>query len=84
MPSSASRGPRSILDLASKSGVKAQEGPVPLDALLGADEIFLTGSGVGVLAVAVVEDQSFTEVPGPLTSRFVEGYSQLLDEQAGW
>ena len=50
---------RSVLDLAGTLGLEAVEKPVTTDELLGADEVFLTGTAIGLVPVAVVDERTY-------------------------
>ncbi len=73
-----------VVELATAKGLVVQEVPVALEELLSADEVFLTGGGVGVLAVASVQDRNFQPVPGPLTGTIRSAYEALLQRECSW
>ena len=75
---------RAVLELAGKLGIQAAEAPVPRGALDHADEVFLTGSGVGVLGVASVGTRAWPRAPGPLTASLAKAYLALLDAESRW
>jgi branched-chain amino acid aminotransferase len=53
--------------------------PLTIRDLLGADEIFLTGSGLGVCPVVRVERHAVgDEKPGDVTKKIMDAYEQLL------
>jgi len=72
-----------VLALASELGIDVEETPIPREALARAEEVFLTGSGVGVLGVAGVGDRAYAS-PGPATRRLAEAFADLLDREARW
>ncbi|MET8141714.1 branched-chain amino acid transaminase [Sphaerisporangium sp. NPDC005288] len=78
-----------VLTLAADLGLTAAERPLhPADLLL-ADEVFLTGTGVGLTPVIVVNGRPIgTGERGPVTSRLVERYRQVVraerEDARGW
>ena len=73
-----------VLELARIDDLTAKETVVTMDALLRADEVFLTGSGVGVLAVHRVHARTFVPTPGPLTARLAAAYERILGRESSW
>ena len=73
-----------VLELAGKLDIQAAEAPVPREALDRADEVFLTGSGVGVLGVASVGTRAWPRAPGPLTASLAKAYLALLEAESRW
>ncbi len=72
-----------ILEIAAREKIKAREASVTIDQLQGADEVFLTGSGVGVLGIASVDGHRY-HTPGRVTQSMRESYAKLLDSDAKW
>ncbi|MDQ3148169.1 MAG: aminotransferase class IV, partial [Actinomycetota bacterium] len=56
----------------------AEEADLPLDALAGAEEAFLTSSTREVQPVATVDGQPLRRCPGPLTAAAQEAFRDLL------
>ena len=56
--------------------------PLPVALLRGADEVFLSSSGGGVLPIGKVDGQALPAFPGPVTRRLQEGYWALHEEPA--
>ena len=73
-----------VIELALKFGLPIRETSVSTESLLAADEVFLTGSGVGVLGVATVHAHDYGPVPGPVTKRLADAYGKVLDDEAKW
>lgn len=73
-----------VLELAGKLGIHAAEAPVLREALDRADEVFLTGSGVGVLGVASVGTRAWPRAPGPLTASLAKAYRDRLEAESCW
>jgi branched-chain amino acid aminotransferase len=73
-----------VLELAGALGMAAEERPISVEELLKADEVFLSGSGVGVLPVARVQHRRYDPVPGELSSRLVKAYAEALDQDSRW
>lgn len=72
-----------VLEIASEEGLAVRERSLPLDRLRSAQELFLTGSGVGVLGIASVDGHRFP--PGaPITARLRTAYGLVLDRDSRW
>lgn len=78
-----------ILELAREEGIKTRVGPIRKDELLGADEVFFTGTAVEVVAITAVVDGSVPSErekaykigkgrPGPLTVRLKNLYLEVV------
>lgn len=65
---------REILDRAAELRIPAEEAAFTPADLAAADEVFLTGSVLGVRPVAAVDGKTCREVPGPLTKRLARAY----------
>lgn len=72
-----------VLEVAARAKVRARETSVSLDRLRGADEVFLSGSGVGVLGIASVDGHRL-DTPGSVTRTIQDGYTALLGLDAKW
>src|SRR5437867_7523182 len=72
-----------VLEIAARTKIRGRESSVSLDRLRAADEVFLSGSGVGVLGIASVDGRRM-EAPGRVTRTIQEGYASLLDAEAKW
>src|SRR6058998_1574940 len=72
-----------VLEIAARAKIRAREMFVSLDRLRGADEVFLSGSGVGVLSITSVDGRRM-EAPGPATRTIQDGYATMLDAEAKW
>lgn len=60
----------SVLRLAGELGIPAREQTLGRYDLLSAEEVFLTGSGVGIAPVRSLDGESIgSEVPGPVTAK---------------
>ncbi len=74
---------RAVLEIAVRAKIRGREGSVSLDRLRGADEVFLSGSGVGVLGIASVDGHRI-DAPGPVTRTIQDGYAALLGVDSKW
>ena len=74
---------RAVLEIAERAKIRARETSVSLDRLRGADEVFLSGSGVGVLGIASVDGHRL-DAPGPVTRTIQDGYGALLGLDSKW
>jgi branched-chain amino acid aminotransferase len=76
-----------ILTLASERGVACAEQSLTRLELYGADEIFLTGTGVGLVPLREVDGRAF-DAPGPVTVELRDAYrlvtSGRSEEHAPW
>jgi len=72
-----------VLEIAARAKIRARETSVPLDRLRSADEVFLSGSGVGVLGIASVDGHRL-DAPGPVTRTIQDGYGTLLALDSKW
>lgn len=67
-----------VLDLARKEGLPVQERFITQAELYSADEVFLTGTTVEVLAVVRVDGKVIKDgLPGPITQRLAAGFTSL-------
>lgn len=73
-----------VLELAPVLGVRPEEVPVAVEDLPSAEEVFLTGSGVGILGVTEVGGFRAKSSPGPVTARLTAAYRTLLDRESMW
>lgn len=64
-----------VLELARENGIPVQEGPIPLDKLFKADEVFITGSGTELTAVASVDGRKIgSGTPGPVIKKLQQAF----------
>ncbi len=70
-----------IISSARRSGLKVHEGHFPAGDLLDAEEVFLTGTGAGVLPVHTVERRPLRQ-PMTLTTRLRAAYESGLAEHS--
>jgi branched-chain amino acid aminotransferase len=71
-----------ILELAERAGIPAAERSLGRFDLLAADEVFLTGSGAGIVAVGSLDGARIGEkpLPGPVTQRLAADFERLVRE----
>ena len=70
---------RSVLELAADLGIPARERTLGRVDLLGADEVFLTGTGARILPVRSLDGRPITKkAPGPLTVQLSAAFAQLV------
>ncbi|HEY6262461.1 MAG TPA: D-amino-acid transaminase [Nitrospiraceae bacterium] len=68
-----------VLDLALTEGIPVQEHCIPLAELYTADEVFLTGTTVEVLAVVRIDGKVIGDGrPGPITQRLAAGFRKRV------
>lgn len=69
-----------ILELAPRLGIDAAQEDLPLSALGGADEAFLTSSTREVQAIFSVDGGMLPAAPGPVTTRLAAAFAALVAE----
>ena len=70
----------SILEIAKELGVPARECQLGRFDLLGADEVFITGSGARVVPIATLDGQQIGNLERPLMDRLIEGFERYTRE----
>lgn len=63
-----------VMVLCERLGLPLQVEPVSVEAVRGADEVFLTSTGGGVLPIARVDGRPLPYFPGPVTERLQQAY----------
>lgn len=71
---------RTAIELCDALGIPLRVAPLPAAVLRGADEVFLTSSGGGVLPIAKIDGTPLPLFPGPVTTRVYDGYWALHDD----
>jgi branched-chain amino acid aminotransferase len=72
-----------VLELAARAGIPAAERSLGRYDLLGADEVFLTGTGARIVPVRSLDGETIGKgEPGPLTGRLLAAF-QALTESTG-
>lgn len=70
----------SVLRLCGELSLACSEQEVSLETALGSDEMFLTSTTRGVMAVAQLDDVTFAPIPGPVSARLRDAFLQLSEE----
>ena len=77
----------SVLELAGMLGIEAAEMPVATDELLDADEVFLTGTAIGLVPVAAVDECTYP-AEHPVFDALNDAYTAAVTERrpcpVGW
>jgi len=69
----------SILEIAGDLGIPKRVAPISVEDVLGADELFFTGTAVEVTAIRDVDGHVISEgKPGPVTRRIQETFNQAV------
>ena len=69
----------SVLDIARDLGIEARVAPISVEDLLGADELFFTGTAVEVTAIREVDGRTIGDgTPGPITRRIQATFNQAV------
>jgi branched-chain amino acid aminotransferase len=72
---------RTVIELCGALAIPLRVAPVPATDLAGADEVFLSSTGGGVLAIARIDGRPLAgALPGPVTRRLHDAYWALHDE----
>ncbi len=72
------------IELARADGVEVEERDVQVEELLGADEVFITSSGRGIVPVTLVNRLRIGDGrPGRVTRRLLELYARRVEEECG-
>ncbi len=72
----------SILDIAKDLCIQATVSPISVEDVLGADELFFTGTAVEVTAIREVDGRVMSGgKPGPITRRIQDTYNQAVRGQ---
>lgn len=66
-----------ILDLARDQGIRVTERPLDVDELLGAREVFLTGTGARVVPLTAVDEHVYPAVPSGITQRLRRAFDEV-------
>ena len=71
-----------VIELAKREGLTIHEAPVPLDALLTADEAFLTGSLKEIMPLIAVDGSTIgMGSPGPVTQHLQKCYRAAVEQE---
>jgi branched-chain amino acid aminotransferase len=72
----------SVLEIAKDLGIEAKVAPISVEDVLGADELFFTGTAVEVTAIREVDGRVISGgKPGPVTRRIQDTYNQAVRGQ---
>jgi D-amino acid aminotransferase len=75
---------KTVLELAGKNSIKAEEKGLTIEDLLGADEVFITSVIMQVLPVIAVEAHNVGNAkPGPVTKKIAAIYAGYFNEKVG-
>ena len=67
-----------VIELADRIGIPCEERDLPLAALAGASEAFLTSSTREIQAIGAVDGVSLSSAPGPITLQLQSAWRDLL------
>jgi branched-chain amino acid aminotransferase len=72
----------SVLEIAKDLGIEATVAPISVEDVLGADELFFTGTAVEVTAIREVDGRVIGDgKPGPVTRRIQDTFNQAVRGQ---
>lgn len=75
---------KTVLELAGKNSIKAEEKELTIDDLLGADEVFITNVIMLVLPVIGIEAHNVGNAkPGVITKKIAALYKEYFDKEVG-
>ncbi len=70
---------KTVLDICKESGIPTAEKLFKIEALLNADEVFITNSLMEIMPVSRVEDSKIGEkIPGKITQQLMSAYKNLI------
>ncbi len=70
---------RTVIELAGKMGIGVSQERIPLQALLEAEETFVTNSAVGIMPLVALDGEAIGQgAPGPTTLRLRSAYEELI------
>jgi branched-subunit amino acid aminotransferase/4-amino-4-deoxychorismate lyase len=73
-----------VIDLAQGANLGVRTGPIDVNTLLDADEVFLTNSIMGVMPVGRIERKAIgNDEPGPVTRQLADAYAALVERGDG-
>ena len=72
-----------VFAIASSLKIQARETSLTVEAMRGAEEVFLTGSGVGILRVASIDGRRWP-TPRATTEAIAQAYASVLDSESRW
>src|SRR5688572_32609333 len=70
-----------VIEVCREAGIPIFEKDFSLTDVYGAEEAFVTGTFAGVTPVREVDGRKYEAVPGPLTSRLQQLYSELVERE---
>jgi branched-chain amino acid aminotransferase len=74
---------RVVIECREVGGIPIRPGDFPLDDVLGADEVFVTGTFGGITPVRSVDGRPLAApLPGPVTGRLIAAYGARKDAEA--
>jgi branched-chain amino acid aminotransferase len=74
---------RTVAELSARLNIECQLTKLPVQALRGADEVFITSTAGGIMPVRSVDGRLVADgAPGPVTTRLKDLYWQLHDDPA--
>ena len=72
----------SVLEIAADLGIDSRVAPISVEDLLGADELFFTGTAVEVTAIREVDGRTIGDgTPGPVTRRLQDTFNRAVRGQ---
>ena len=71
---------RTVIELCATLAIPLRVEALPVADLAGADEVFLSSTGGGVLPIAKVDGRAVRSFPGPVTRRLQDAYWALHDD----
>lgn len=73
---------RTVIELCGRLGLPLRVAPAPEADVRGADEVFLSSTGGGVLPIAKIDGVPLPHFPGPVTQALQKAYWAMHDEAA--
>jgi branched-subunit amino acid aminotransferase/4-amino-4-deoxychorismate lyase len=71
---------RTVIELCATLAIPLRVEALPVADLAGADEVFLSSTGGGVLPIASIDGRPLARFPGPVTRRLQDAYWAMHDD----
>jgi branched-chain amino acid aminotransferase len=71
---------RTVIELLAESSIPCEVRRVTVGELYAADEVFLTGTGSGIVPVGSIDGRSLPDAPGPITTRITDRLAQTWSD----
>ena len=73
---------QTVLELCARAGIPTHVGPLPVERMRNADEVFLSTTGGGIIPIVKLSGVPVGMFPGPITQQLHRAYWAMHDEPA--